>query len=442
MMTACDDFTDTTPKGKVIPETTEDFALMLNDPAHSSIAYPLMNYSCDDVVSNDESENSATGKAYYWMEDFYKANENDDNWNEAYNHVYTMNVVINNLPSSTEGTQAEKDAAMAEAKLWRAFYYWHLQSLYAPAYNAATAATDLSVPLVQETDLEAKHSRATVETITNAILADLDGVEAYLPEQSANDYRPDKYAAHALKARIFLYMGRYDEAYTEAAEALKGGNTLNDMRTWSFKNEAKPYSGVTNRPSNYRVSPETIWYQGVGSSYFMRSLSISDDLKALYQGSDLRYKFWFTDLDSSGDVQEDGRTHFINDPDYSFTVPEMMLIEAEALARNNDSKALNVLNTLRQMRFSDADYTPLTTADGATLLDIVLDERRRELPLTGLRWLDMKRLSAEGLYTKTLTRELNGTVHSLEPNSKLYVFPIPAQVLELNSNIVPNDRKQ
>ena len=32
--------------------------------------------------------------------------------------------------------------------------------------------------------------------------------------------------------------------------------------------------------------------------------------------------------------------------------------------------------------------------------------------------------------------------YKLEPDSKLYVFPIPPQVLSLNSNIIPNDRKQ
>ena len=120
----------------------------------------------------------------------------------------------------------------------------------------------------------------------------------------------------------------------------------------------------------------------------------------------------------------------------------MMLIEAESLARNNDSKALDVLNTIRQKRFTDADYQPLTAADGESLLDIVLKERRRELCLNSLRWLDMKRLAAEGKYTKTLTRTLNDKTHTLEPNSKLYVFPIPAQVLGLNHKIIPNDRKQ
>ncbi len=80
------------------------------------------------------------------------------------------------------------------------------------------------------------------------------------------------------------------------------------------------------------------------------------------------------------------------------------------------------------MRFAKSvsptlDYQPLIAADGESLLDIVLKERRRELCLNSLRWLDMKRLAAEGKYTKTLTRTLNDKTYTLEPNSKLYVFP-------------------
>lgn len=172
------------------------------------------------------------------------------------------------------------------------------------------------------------------------------------------------------------------------------------------------------------------------------SFCISDDLQAMYHVNDLRFKFWFTNRTRNGALWEDGLYRYLQDLDYSFTVPEMMLIEAEALARKNNTDALDILNKLRVMRFKDEDYRPLTTADGPDLLSIVLDERRRELALSGLRWLDMKRLCKEGIYTKTVVRTLNEVDHKLEPNSKLYVFPIPPQVRAINTTIIPNDRKQ
>lgn len=441
-LTACSDFTETTPKGKVIPTTTEDFKEMAIDVSNSSSAYPLPNICSDDVYSDDQNELTSYGKAYFWSENFYKANEGDEAWNATYKRIYVMNVVINNIMSSTEGTEAEKKAVLAEAKVWRAYYYWYLQSLYAKDYNESTASTDLSVPLSLTPDLEAELPRATIAEVTQQIWSDLEGAEDVLPDVAANNYRPTKGAVYALKARILFYEHKYEEAAEQAKLALQTNSELQDMRTWSFKNEGKPSSGINGRPTNYYQSPEKIWYMSNGFPSLITSFCISDDLQSLFKESDLRFKFYFSNRDRRGNLWEDGRYRYLQNLDYSFGVPEMMLIEAESLARNNDSKALDILNAIRQKRFTDADYQPLTAADGESLLDIVLKERRRELCLNSLRWLDMKRLAAEGKYTKTLTRTLNDKTYTLEPNSKLYVFPIPAQVLGLNHKIIPNDRKQ
>lgn len=442
LLAACDDFIDTVPKGKVIPTTMDDFKSMIIDVTASSVAYPMANVCSDDVFNDDLDGNTSAGRAYYWMEDFYKENEGDNAWNKPYEQMYKMNVVVQNIMGSTEGTPEEKAAILAEAKCWRAYYNWYLQSLYAPAYDASTAETDLSVPLARVPDLEAKYTRATVAQVTNAIWEDLQDADVLLPQDAANGYRPSKAAVYALKARIYFYMCEYDKAAEQARLALAENNTLNDMRTWSFINEDMPFAGITNRPANYRESPERIWFQETGFNSMLVSYCMSDDLQATYEEGDLRFKFWFTNRDRRGNLWEDGRYRYLQDVNYSFTVPEMMLIEAEALARKNDTRALDILNDLRVVRFNAEDYVPLTQTDGADLLTLVLAERRRELALSGLRWLDMKRLAKEGRYTKTLVRTLHDVEYKLTPDSKLYVFPIPPQVLALNPNMIPNDRKQ
>lgn len=108
----------------------------------------------------------------------------------------------------------------------------------------------------------------------------------------------------------------------------------------------------------------------------------------------------------------------------------MMLIKAEALARQNNPAALDILNELRKYRFTEKDYTALTTKDGNSLLEIVLEERRRELALSGLRWFDMKRLVRDGIYIQTLTRTSpDGEIHTLTPGSNRYLFPIPQSII-------------
>ena len=351
-----------------------------------------------------------------------------------------MNVVIENIMGSKGGTPEDKNRIMTEAKVNRAYYYWMLVNLYGKAYDSNTAGTDLGVPLVTVPDLEAKSSRATVQQIVDQILSDLDGADKYLPKDRSNNYSPVKESAYALLARVYFYLGQYDKAATEAGNALAINNKLCDMRTWSFKNPERPTQGVNNKPLNFYDSPEVLFYRSAQLPDALAGMYLIDpEFEKTFDKNDLRWKFFYTTLDRTGKPYEDGSTRYLQKLDYSITVPEMMLIQAEALARKGDMDALVILNDLRKYRFPDDKLKPLT-ANKDNLLSVVLEERRRELQMSGLRWLDMKRLAKEGIYTKTLKRSAFDKEYTLEPNSNLYVFPIPAKVMGFNSNIVPNPR--
>ena len=83
---------------------------------------------------------------------------------------------------------------------------------------------------------------------------------------------------------------------------------------------------------------------------------------------------------------------------------------------------------MRDKRISTDKYTALPEVSGDKLLEIVLEERQRELVYNGVRFFDMKRLAKEGIYTRTLTRQFKETTYTLEPNSNRYMFPIAAKV--------------
>lgn len=443
-LVACSDFMDTKPKGKVIPETMDDFGGMTLDPILAGTAYTLPDVSSDNVVMAEEnmasSITSPNSKAYFWQKDFYKASEDDATWNDIYENIYKVNVVIENIMGSKGGTVDGKNRIMTEAKVNRAYYYWMLVNLYGKAYDATTAGSDLGVPLVTVPDLEAKSSRATVQQVVDQILSDLDDADKYLPTNRINNYSPVKESAYALLARVYFYLGDYDKAAEEAEHALALNNKLCDMRTWSFKNPKRPSQGVNNKPDNFYSSPEMLLYRNAQLPDMLAWQYIIDpELEASFDKNDLRWVFFYTTLDRSGKPYEDGSTRYFQKLDYSITVPEMMLIRAEALARKGNLDALNILNDLRKYRFPDDKYVPLTATKN-NILKVVLEERRRELQMSGLRWLDMKRLVKEGLYTKTLKRSAFGKEYTLEPNSNLYIFPIPLKVMEYNSNIVPNPR--
>ena len=444
LLCGCNSFLDVTPKGKLIPNKVQDFDELMGDPLNVSAAYPLMEMCSDNICMKEDYLTyyilSDNGKAYTWQEEFYRAEEDDMTWNGAYSIIYTCNLVLSEVPGINDGTDAYKAQVMAEAKVNRAFYYWFLHSCYAPAYDPETASTDLSVPVVLEPDLNAKVSRTTSDKVVAQILKDLKDVAMDLPEKSASEYHIPRVAVYGLAARVNLFFGNYDAALENAEEALKLNSELLDYNTFRFNDESNPYGGVDNRPDP-EYSPEMIMYRSSAYSSILTTSMMSPELLEVFDTeADLRYKFNFTTLGWDGEPSGDPYPAILPDLDYNIGVPEMMLIKAECLARKNDPEALNILNTLRKKRIAADKYADLPQVSADKLLKVVLEERQRELAFNGVRFFDMKRLAKEGIYTRTLTRQFEGTVYTLEPNSNRYMLPIAAKVRLLNTNIVQNPR--
>jgi hypothetical protein len=119
---------------------------------------------------------------------------------------------------------------------------------------------------------------------------------------------------------------------------------------------------------------------------------------------------------------------------------EVFLIRAECNARLGiKDLAMLDLTTLLTSRWKNNAYpTPvINTAQEA--LDLVLAERRKELVFRGLRWIDIRRFNKINP-TLTLKRWWLNILHTLPPGSRLYVLPIPPDVIEVNNSILPNER--
>jgi hypothetical protein len=112
---------------------------------------------------------------------------------------------------------------------------------------------------------------------------------------------------------------------------------------------------------------------------------------------------------------------------------ELYLIKAETAARNgNSAEALQNLNTLLSTRWLSGTFVAYTITDPQQLLSIILQERRKELLFRTLRWTDLRRLNKEAGYSKTLTRNVNGTTYSLAPGSLRYVFEIDQNAVNIS----------
>ena len=434
VLTSCNDFLDVAPKGELIPTTTNDFEMLLNDPRMMEASeYNVLQYYCDDAYLPDMllmvfKTVPFLFKSYTWEKDIYTENEDDSMWTGSYSRIFTYNSIIDKVMDSKEGTAAHKESVRGEALLGRAVDYFYLVNTYGPAYSEATMHTP-SVPLVLTDDVTQQLVRNTPKEVYDQIIEDLKQAVEVLPEQpKLSAYRGSKDGAFGMLSRIGLYTGNWDMAAEYANIVLENHNTLLDYNDYSIIDDQMSI-GRTNLPRLYD-NPEVFYIRQFGYQYSVSGLIwISPALEDLYEAGDRRFELYFTQYFSmmGSDMPWYNYSAFY-ELCITPTVPELLLTRAEAYARlggaTNRSNALADLNKLRQNRIEPAFYVPLSSSDDSQVLKWVLDERRRELVYMGLRFYDQKRLNLEPEFAKDLTRVVEGNTLTLPANSPLYTMTI------------------
>lgn len=454
LVSSCRKYVEIEPKGKIIPSMVNDYQLLMNNSVVFNLSYGSVDYPTDDVaLLNDDFINSFNEQSlqiYKWGDLFYQANEDDPEWNLFYKQVYNANVVIQGLPQLKSGDENLKQQLIAEAKVHRAYAYLCLINLYAKEYHASSATTDLGVPLLKEPGYTQNLKRATVAAVYDLIISDLNAGVATLSPLPSSKTTPSKSAAYALLARTYLYRGEYQKALDHANLSLALQSTLFNLN---------PYVGAgagSGLPDGFFLptsqnNPEVILMKA--SSDGGGSFPLSAELLNLLGTKDLRTYFFTYFVGPNGDpvgiFNYPGTYHTYFAPFETVagstqigpSVPEMMLIKAECLARmQKGQEGLAVVNELRKSRFKPADYTVLIATNDDAALQVILQERRRELFCKGLRLFDLKRLNTEPKLAKTITHPLKTQQLTLAPGSNRYVYPIPTKVINANPEIEQNPR--
>ncbi|MFD2582348.1 RagB/SusD family nutrient uptake outer membrane protein [Pedobacter vanadiisoli] len=422
---------------------TSDFRNTMNNNTvlEGTFSYPIL--SGDDTEITDATRQNSLGdilsNVYTWAPKYTSESQSDGDWEKQYKTIYVCNQVLEGVLTSQNGTEAEKQKIYAEALVHRAYAYLILVNMYGKQYNGATAATDLGVPLLTTPNLYTKLNRAPVAEIYTQILKDLRTSVSRLPAIADYNVRPAKVSAYAIFAKTYLNMRDFNNAALYADSALSLQSGLLDLKT--YENAA---GTIPVRLSN----PEIIFSKIANVA--LPAISISSDLLASLGTTDLRYKL-FTDVGSRFRGQFSpsftGRAsikYMINENNIlnnGPTVPEMMLIKAECLARaGNTADAMALVNNLRIKRFTAANYTPLTAANASDALRMVIEEKRREFFGTGMRWFDQKRLNLDSDFALTKNRNFKGVDYTLQPNSNSYLYPIGDKYIILNPELEQNPR--
>lgn len=438
-LASCKKFLDKKSNQKlVIPSTVQDLQGLLDLYTRVNQFNPgAAEKSADDYYLTQADWAAvnpvADQRTYTWEKDFLFVTGTND-WSNLYDNVYRANTVLlemNNIPV-TAASANDRNACLGHAYFIRANSFLQGLAIWAPAYDNATAATDLGLPLRLDPEFNSPSVRSSVKQSYEQVLKDAKLAAALLPNTAIQLLRPSKPAALALVARTYLYMGNYDSClyYTEWALSIK--NTLID---YNLLNPSVTYP-FAPRFSNSEILYDS--YIAGGSILNNARAKIDSALFRSYHNNDLRKTIFFRNNNNGTFGFRGSYTGAINLFD-GLAVDELYLMKAECEVRkDNYMQAMNTLNSLLIKRWRMGTFIPYTASTKEEALQKILSERRKELVMRSIRWMDIKRLNKQGAAI-SLTRILGNNTYVLPPNDLRFALPIPETVIEL-TGMVQNPR--
>ncbi|MDR6568719.1 RagB/SusD family nutrient uptake outer membrane protein [Chitinophaga ginsengisegetis] len=449
-VTACEKYVDIKKSGsQSFIETTKDCQLILDNYDLFNINYPVDGeIAADDYYLDDNRYNSDVitleDKALYtWQPNAIRAASTQ--WVASYNKIYHCNLVLEAL-EKIKGTDqpAVISNLQGSALFLRAYALWPLAQMYIKPYGAATMQ-EPGLPIHTRSDINDVPGRGTVKETYDAIVNDLTQAAGLLSNTSSISSRPNKAAALAMLARVYLSMEDYPNALSAADAALKLKSDLLDYNTLEL-GSYNPFP---------RFNKEVIFHAVIDHQNSVLEVGFGDENKALidpviisaYQNDDLRKQLL---VKENLDVPVPSGTYrFIGNYEGAvgssalfngLAVDELYLVRAECYARaGQTANAVNDMNTLLATRWVSGTYPGFTVSSAADALNKILLERRKELLMRGLRWTDLRRLNKDSRFAKNLSRVVNGTVYTLPANDPRYTLLIPQEVIT-NSKLPQNSR--
>jgi hypothetical protein len=414
------EFLEIIPKESQIAINTKDYELMLN--ANYLLASNGGAFMGDEIAALDphfQSLSIRKQRLFKFEDRIYEIDElpAELNGSETYiNRLYLFNKIINEVMDSKKGTDAQKRAILAEAKAGRAICNFMFLTDFSTPYNATTAATDLGIPNLTEADVTLKDfSRLTQKENYELIIKDFD--EA-MPDLGVLAHRRkiSKLAAKFYLARVYMAMNNYtaakpvlDEAFLELPKstiplALYNYNVVldpNAVGTWFPVLFGAVFSGIPNAAANteyiYDISAGVAEYTGPAANAFV----ISPQTIALFDPLDKRPNLFDNTEFSGSAVFPLGMKRPLG-----FFAPvgpslsDLYLMRAECRARANELPgAVADIELVRVKRSGTPSVPAAIAGNQQALVRYVLDERIREFTFTGMRWLDMRRLSNDPIYS-------------------------------------------
>ena len=409
-----------------------------------------------------------------------------------YDVIGRCNFLLANVNKVRENIYNDEDfdrleQYQGEAYFARALAYSELIKLFCKAYDSDEMAEKaLGVVLRKEYYSNEPLTRSSLKASYEFVLEDLARAEDYLQltEEEEKDASLTFYSSpyfsiytvYALRARVALYMKDY-------TNAIKYSTLLIDAKDrFALSSANESYTTMTDWLSmttkeisyyeymwRYNLSTESIWQVGftetaygsaLGTIFFNWDyMSYKPDyvpalwVLNLYATNDMRYSVNFCEVTTghshgltwpllakywgNQELFDGAQLRHVLEPQV-FRLAEQYLIRAEAYAqKGNYSNASKDITELRKARYSSGYSASLTEKNA---MDIIEEERVKELYMEGFRLQDLKRWH-KGFERTPQTESLaNGSSLKVEPDDPLFVWPIPQHELESpGANIQKNE---
>lgn len=381
-------------------------------------------------------------------------------WQGAYKVIYSANAIIEKI---TDGTSAQLDQIKGENLYLRAMAHFDLVRIFGRPYPQGGGNNPGVV--IKDNTKDDRPSRSTVKDVYAFVIADLKHA-ATLMTENKNAAFASKEVAEALLARVYLYM-------EDNANALLYANKVISSNRYRLM-ETQPYK------TYFRVipeeNPETIFAirhtvaddrgkDAIGSMYYNDPVTQSTGWGEVYASvafvklldqnpADVRHSFVEPQRDANGNMQLRNQTpiYYINKYNWQegvanlsspviLRLAEMYLTRAEANAKlGNAQAAIDDVNLIRRRAglSGAALYTVADLKGRASVLDVVLEERRLELAFEAHRPYDLYRNNRPMVRAYPGFHGTDQFHQTIEPTDPQVINYIPERETGLNPNLTQN----
>jgi len=497
---ACDDFLTEVPEDRVISvnffqsienldqSVTATYRQLVNDAWNRSLGSAKIRAL---FAGADDWTSQSGGNKGDWK-DGDQLNISSSNtstssggWSMPYAVILQANFSIQGASQLIDMGEDKDDvnALVAEAYFLRSWAYFWLVRLYG----------DLPIVLTPEYSPEnQKLSRSPVKEVYDQILSDLEIAIQDLPASQGERARVTKWAAKALRAKVYLTMAswplrateNYANALTDATDVINNGpfalesnfedifdldrEDINTEYIWQIKfcnvsncpgaGLLTPFASQTTKPAELGgfqdLFIEKAYFNkfppGVRKDYSFLTELFSVDGVTVIPWQNFGWKHPFMSKFYSGTVDkyaayepQKGTTAPASEIDFPmFRITEMLMIYAEAQDMGGGGSgaiALEYINQIRR-RAKGVDIAVPDVDDlNALTYQGIINERGWEFVGEMKRWFDLTR--TETLADALADRDADELPLIGNPaNKNLYYHPLPDLDLVINTNLTQNPR--